>query len=173
MTRHLILALIAGTLAGCAGGDPGGWGSASSGGSGVRWSGPYGYPSPGYYGGPSYHGAPGYHGNPFYRRVPFRRADRYDGGRTFRPGRDVVCDRATATCYRDGEIDASETRDHFGNRAGRRVDRIRDAAGTNHVFRPDDDVVCNRRERVCFKDGHPDRSETRDFFGRKAARRVD
>ena len=64
------------------------------------------------------------------------------------------------------EIDASETRDVFGRRAAREVDRIRDAAGTNRIYRVDDDVVCNRRTKVCLKNGHPDNSETKDFFGR-------
>jgi hypothetical protein len=27
--------------------------------------------------------------------------------------------------------------------------------------------------QVCYKKGRPDRSETRDYFGKKAARRVD
>jgi hypothetical protein len=156
--------LAGGLLAGCSGAGPG-WNGGGDG-SGIRWSGPYD-PDPGYGGGlwgPRYGGGLGFPGNPAWG---------YGGGRTFRPSGDVVCDRATATCYRDGEIDASDTRDVFGNRAARRVDRLRDQAGTNRIFRPDDDVVCNRRERVCYKDGHPDRSETRDFFGKKAARRVD
>ena len=88
--------------------------------------------------------------------------------RTFSPRRDVVCDRATETCYRGREIDASETRDYFGKSAARKVDRIRDTQGTNRVFRVDDDVVCNRRDQVCYKNGRPDVSETRDYFGKKA-----
>jgi hypothetical protein len=157
MIRVLGVLLSVALLSACAATGGSGWG----GGPGVRWSGPYGGPGVAWPG-PRY-------GYGYPRGV-------YDdddwGSRRFRPRRDVVCDRATRTCYRDGEIDASETRDFFGNRAGRRVDRIRDAAGTNKIFRPDDDIVCNRRERVCFKDGRPDRSETRDFFGRRAARRM-
>jgi hypothetical protein len=154
-----VLSLVA-LLAACANTGVSGWGG---GGPGVRWSGPYG--------GPGVVGWPGrYYGYGFPRGV--YDDDDWRGGRRVRPRRDVVCDRATRTCYRDGEIDASETRDFFGNRAARRVDRIRDAAGTNKIFRPDDDIMCNRRERVCFKDGRPDRSETRDIFGKKAARRI-
>lgn len=134
---------------------------------GIRWSGPYRdpfYRPYGYYGRPAY----GYYGRPAYGYDrPWR-----NEGRLFRPRRDLVCDRATATCYRDGEIDASDTRDVFGRKAARKVDRLRDAAGTNHIFRPDDDVVCNRRERACYKDGRPDRSETRDAFGKKAAKKL-
>ena len=85
----------------------------------------------------------------------------------------MVCDRATETCYRGRDIDASETRDYFGKGAARQVDRIRDQAGTNRIYRVDDNVVCNRRSEVCYKNGRPDRSETRDYFGKKAARRVD
>lgn len=164
MVRGWVPLLFGGLLAGCV--SAGGGGSSDWAGNdpgGIRWSGPYG--------GPGVMADPFWRGRSYgYRPDPF-----YDGGsrRTFRPSRNVVCDRATSTCYRRGEIDASETRDYFGGRAGRRVDRIRDAAGTNKVFRADDDVVCNRRQRVCFKDGHPDRSETRDFFGKKAARRLD
>jgi hypothetical protein len=40
-------------------------------------------------------------------------------------------------------------------------------------FRPSRHVVCDPDDRVCYKNGHPDRSETRDYFGKKAARRVD
>lgn len=134
---------------------------------GVRWGGPYGGvhgPSGGgYWRGRDY----GYRDD--YRRLP---SERGHGGRTFRPGGNVICDRATETCYQGREIDASETREYFGNRAARRVDRIRDNAGTNRIFRPEDDVVCNRRSRVCLEDGRPDRSETREFFGKKAARRL-
>ena len=85
----------------------------------------------------------------------------------------MVCDRATETCYRGREIDASETRDNFGRGAARKVDRIRDTQGTNRVYRPSDNVVCNRRQQVCFKNGHPDVSETRDYFGKKASRKID
>lgn len=157
MIRALgILSLVA-LLAACADAGTSGWGG---GGPGVRWSGPYGGPGVGWPG-PRY-GFP---------RSAYEDDD-VGWGRRFRPRRDVVCDRETQACYRDGEIDASETRDVFGNRAGRRVDRVRDAAGTNKIFLPDDDVVCSRRERVCFKDGRPDRSETRDVFGKKAARQI-
>src|SRR3954447_8308588 len=40
-------------------------------------------------------------------------------------------------------------------------------------FRPSRHVVCDPDDRVCYKNGRPDRSETRDYFGKKAARRVD
>ncbi len=93
-------------------------------------------------------------------------------GGTFRPGPGVVCERATETCYCRGQIDASETRNVFGRKAAREVDRVRDWAGTNRIYRPSDDVACNRITKVCFKNGYPDRSETRDYFGKKAARRI-
>lgn len=104
---------------------------------------------------------------------PFGTGSTQGGGRTFRPAGDIVCDRATQTCYRHGQIDASDTRDYFGRRAAREVDQVRDQAGTNRIYRPSDDVVCNRSDKICYKNGHPDRSETRDYFGKKAARRVD
>jgi hypothetical protein len=166
MRRSMVCLVAAGLLAGCAALDGGGsYGTVGAGvaGPGIRWSGPYGAD-------PFYRSYPGpLVGQPYgYGVDPFGRG----GGRTFRPAGDVVCDRRTETCYRRGQIDASETRDYFGRGAARRVDRIRDRAGTNRIFRADDDVVCNRRDKVCFKNGHPDRSETRDFFGKKAARRV-
>lgn len=40
-------------------------------------------------------------------------------------------------------------------------------------FRPSRHVVCDPDDRVCYKNGHPDSSETRDYFGKKAGRRVD
>jgi hypothetical protein len=154
MRRSIGSLVAAGLLAGCAsldGGEPYGGAGVGVAGPGIRWSGPYG-------------------ADPFDRGYYGRGGG---GGRTFRPGGDVVCDRRTETCYRRGQIDASETRDYFGRGAARRVDRVRDQAGTNRIFRPDDNVVCNRRDKVCLKNGHPDRSETRDFFGKKAARRID
>ncbi len=177
--RPLAAVAVAALLAGCAGsGGSSGWVGGGGGDPGARWSGPYGSPyhgraygyppGGGYWRGRDY----GYrddHGS--YRSPYYRRAHRGDG-RLFRPYRSVVCDRATETCYRGGEIDASETRDHFGRSPAREADRIRDRAGTNSIFRPDDGVVCNRRERVCLRDGRPNRAETRDFFGKKAARRV-
>ena len=130
--------------------------------SGIRWSGLFGYD-------PYSRSSSVFGGNPYGSNRYGRSSD---GGRTFRPDRSVVCDRATETCYRGREIDASETRDYFGKSAARRVDRVRDAAGTNRIYRVDDEVVCNRSREVCLKNGRPDRSETRDFFGKKAARRV-
>jgi hypothetical protein len=175
MLRPLGPLLAVGLLAGCAiPGDDGSYGTGVAG-PGIRWSDPYGGAVQPPYGYGGYGYRPPVYAFPSWRYGGSRLGRGYGdgGGRTFRPGRDVVCDRATHTCYRDGEIDASETRDNFGRRAARRVDRIRDEAGTNKIFRPDDDVVCNRREKVCFKNGHPDRSETRDLFGKKAARRID
>src|SRR4051794_3649780 len=40
-------------------------------------------------------------------------------------------------------------------------------------FRPSRHVICDPDDQVCYKNGHPDPSETRDFFGKKAARRID
>jgi hypothetical protein len=116
-------------------------------------------------------------GDPFHRGVgspfvtPFGGGG--SGGRTFQPAWGVVCDRVTETCYRGRQIDASETRGNFGRGAAREVDRIRDAQGTNRIYRPSDNVVCNRLEQICFKNGHPDVSETRDYFGKKASRKID
>jgi Fels-1 Prophage Protein-like len=50
--------------------------------------------------------------------------------RFLRPGSDVVCDRASRLCYKDGKIDKSDTQGVFGDRAGDRADRLRDRLGT-------------------------------------------
>ncbi|HEX6011924.1 MAG TPA: hypothetical protein VFY87_09020, partial [Geminicoccaceae bacterium] len=146
MRRSIGSLVAAGLLAGCAsldGADPYGGAGVGVAGPGIRWSGPYGAD-------PFYRSYPGSLGRPYgYGVDPFGRSvDPFDrgyygrgGGRTFRPGGDVVCDRRTETCYRRGQIDASETRDYFGRGAARRVDRIRDQAGTNRIFRADDNVV--------------------------------
>lgn len=149
-------------LGGCV--SDGSFADGGPGSSGIQWGGPYGNDP--FAGGSSVFG-----NNPFDRNTTYGRSSQ--GGRTFSPDRNVVCDRATETCYRGREIDASETRDNFGKSAARRVDRIRDEAGTNRIYRVDDDVVCNRQREVCYKNGRPDRSETRDYFGKKAARQVD
>jgi hypothetical protein len=78
---------------------------------------------------------------------------------------DVVCDCDTQVCYRDDEIDEDETRYAFGRGASDRVDRIRRSYGTGEVFLRERDVVCVLRDRVCLKDGRPDREETSAFFG--------
>jgi hypothetical protein len=155
--RVLATILALGLLGGCV--SDGRFADGWPGSTGIQWGGPYDDD-------PFTGGSSAYGGNPFGGRAG-------QGGRTFSPDRNVVCDRATETCYRGREIDASETRDYFGRSAARRVDRIRDAAGTNRIYRVDDDVVCNRQQEVCYKNGRPDRSETRDYFGKKAARRVD
>ena len=147
-----------GLLAGCV--SDGSFRDGGPGSSGIQWSGPYGGDPFGRQNSPfGYPYGTGYQGGS-------------SGGRTYTPSRGVVCDRATETCYRGREIDASETRDQFGRSAARRVDRVRDAAGTNRIYRVDDDVVCNRLREVCYKNGRPDRSETKDFFGKNAARKV-
>ncbi|MGD9512038.1 MAG: hypothetical protein AB7I59_22510 [Geminicoccaceae bacterium] len=147
--------LGASLLAGCVT-DGGGFGN---GGSDIRWSGPVSQ-------------------DPFTRSPygfgpdPFGGWGRPSGSgsRTFRPRPGVVCDRATETCYRGRDIDASETRDVFGRSAAREVDRIRDEAGTNRIYRVSNKVVCDRRSKTCYKNGHPDNSETKDFFGRNLPR---
>ena len=51
-------------------------------------------------------------------------------------------------------------------------------APLSRVFSPDAGVVCDRRKAVCYKwhngshEWRPDRSDTRDNFGKKAARRL-
>lgn len=147
--RRVVALMAAGLIAGCVTG-PESAGPVTGTGWGGGYTDPYGYGS-----------------------GPFGDSLGRGTGRTFRPSPDVVCDRATETCYRRGQIDASETRDVFGRRAARDVDRVRDWAGTNRLYRPSDDVACNRATKVCYKNGRPDRSETRDYFGKKAARRID
>lgn len=108
-------------------------------------------------------GGGGYFGDPFG-------GPRY-GSRSYDNGR-VYCDQRTEVCYKDGDIDASETKEVFGKGASRRVDRVRDEAGTNNIFLPRNNTVCNRDEKVCYKNGQPDWSDTRDQFGKKAARKI-
>jgi Fels-1 Prophage Protein-like len=93
--------------------------------------------------------------------------------RFLRPGSDVVCDRATRICYKQGEVDKSDTQRVFGERAGDRADALRDRFGTARLFAPERGVACDRENRMCLEDGDPDRSLTRRFFGRRAARALD
>lgn len=90
--------------------------------------------------------------------------------RFLRPRSEVVCDRATRICYKKGEIDKSDTERMFGDRAGDRADDLRDRHGRARIFVPERDVSCDRERRVCLDDGDPDRSLTRRYFGRRAAR---
>lgn len=84
----------------------------------------------------------------------------------------VVCDRETEVCYKRGRIDSSETRDAFGKGPARRVRALQQEFGSNDVFLPRDNTVCDRNAEVCYKNGRPDWSDTRDQFGKKAARRL-
>jgi hypothetical protein len=94
-------------------------------------------------------------------------------GRFSRPRSDLVCDRATRICYKDGKIDKSDTQRMFGERAGDRADAIRDRHGGARIFVPERNVSCDRERRVCFDDGDPDRGLTRRYFGKRAARAID
>ncbi len=89
--------------------------------------------------------------------------------RFLRPGSDVVCDRASRICYKDGKVDKSDTQNVFGERAGDRADGLRDRLGTGQMFVPERDVACDRERRLCLEDGDPDRKLTRRYFGRDAA----
>jgi hypothetical protein len=93
--------------------------------------------------------------------------------RFLRPRSEVVCDRATRICYKQGKVDKSDTERVFGGRAGDRADDLRDRLGTARLFVPERDVACDRERRMCLDDGDPDRRLTRRYFGRRAARAVD
>ena len=84
----------------------------------------------------------------------------------------VTCDARTEVCYKNGRLDASETRDRFGKSASREVEQIRQQQGTGRVYVPRDGSVCNRQEGVCYKNGKPDWSATRDYIGKGAAKRL-
>ena len=90
-----------------------------------------------------------------------------------RPRAEVVCDRATRICYKQGKIDKSDTERVFGGRAGDRADGLRDRHGTAQLFVPERGVACDRESRLCLEDGDPDRRLTRRYFGRRAARSID
>src|ERR671918_395144 len=57
--------------------------------------------------------------------------------------------------------------------AGDKVDALRDRFSSSRLFAPERGVACNRESRVCLEDGDPDRSLTRRYFGRRAARALD
>lgn len=101
--------------------------------------------------------------------------DGFGGSNSRRYGRSndgVTCDSRTQICYKRGRLDASETRDAFGKGPSRDVERLREQQGTGRVYVPRDGSVCNRAEGVCYKNGKPDWSDTRDYIGKKAARRL-
>ena len=97
-----------------------------------------------------------------------RRDDRF-----LRPRAELVCDRTTRICYKDGFVDKSDTERVFGERAADRADDLRDRLGTPRVFVPEQGVACDRDRRLCLDDGDADRSLTRRYFGRRAARDLD
>jgi Fels-1 Prophage Protein-like len=102
--------------------------------------------------------------------VPYRARDPY---RFDRPRSGVVCDRGTSLCYKRGRLDRSETRDTFGDRAGERAGNLRDRRGTGQVFVPERGVSCDTRRKLCFDGGVADYSQTRRYFGARAADAVE
>lgn len=96
-----------------------------------------------------------------------------DPDRFLRPRSNVVCDRGTAICYKNGRVDKSETERVFGERAGDRADDLRDRRGTGNLFVPERGVSCNLERRVCFDGGFADYSLTRRYFGREAAEAIE
>ena len=125
----------------------------------------FGYPF-GFYGPPLFGYPFGFYGPPL---VVERDFVALRDGRFVAPERHVVCDLRTAACYKNGDIDASETKEFFGHDAARRVDRIRDQQHTNDIFLPGRNTVCNEPDRTCFRNGQPSRMLTRQFFGHMAA----
>jgi hypothetical protein len=97
------------------------------------------------------------------------------GGRYVQPSPEVTCDRKTEICYKRGHVDKTETQAAFGKKAARDADRLRDEVGTAHIYVPRNsgNSYCVNAEKVCYKNGKPDRSDTRDVYGKKAARRLD
>jgi len=124
---------------------------------------------------------------PFDRRLArgYERRDRPPGwaerlpqsvrsaNRFLRPRAELVCDRATRICYKQGEIDKSDTERMFGARAGDRADDLRDRYRSARVFVPARGVACDRERRMCLEDGDLDRRLTRRYFGRQAARDIE
>jgi hypothetical protein len=128
----------------------------------------YRYRAPGHYGG--YRERRGVRPPGWADDVPYRARDPY---RFERPRSGVVCDHDTNLCYKRGRIDKSETEGIFGGRAGDRADDLRDRRGTGRLFVPERGVTCDPGGKVCFDEGVADYSQTRRYFGRRAADAVD
>lgn len=97
-----------------------------------------------------------------------------NSGRYVRTSPEVICDRRTEICYKRGHIDRTETKAAFGKGAARDAERLREQLGTAHVYVPRNsgNSYCVNSEKVCYKNGQPDRSDTRDVYGKKAARKL-
>ena len=133
----------------------------------------------------------GYYGNRSVYRggsYPYYRDDRYwndryrrndddrlrDSNRRFvRPESDTTCDQRTRVCYRDKRANSSETRQYYGDRAARRVDRLTGDAETRRIFVPKRGAVCNNTSRVCSTGDDANRRLTREVYGKRAARKID
>lgn len=103
-----------------------------------------------------------YVGAPWRRQEPRER-------RFTRKSDDTVCDRRTSICYQNGEIDKTETKERFGNRAADRADDIRDRQRSANVYVPRRDTVCNDDRNRCYQDGRGNVRQTREYFGNRAA----
>jgi hypothetical protein len=91
--------------------------------------------------------------------------------RFVRPDDGLVCDQVTRVCYKQGNVDKSDTKEFFGRRAAKRADRLRDERGSAEIFVPEPGVACDPQRERCFADGEPDRDLTKRHFGRRAGRK--
>jgi hypothetical protein len=82
----------------------------------------------------------------------------------------VVCDRY-GRCWRPDRDDRS---DHWRVRPPDWAENLPDSARAKGRFvRPDSGLVCDQATRVCYKRGSVDKSDTKEVFGRRAAKRAD
>jgi hypothetical protein len=84
---------------------------------------------------------------------------------------EVVCDRY-GRCWR-----YDDDHEHDRYRTARPPDwaeELPDSEQERRRFvRPDDNLVCDQATRVCYKRGLVDKSDTKEFFGRRAAKHAD
>ena len=86
-----------------------------------------------------------------------------------RPQSGVVCDRRTNVCYKNGEARPERNQGCVRRPGTDRVEGIRKRNGTGKLFLPDRGVTCNSIRKVCYDDGVADFSQTRRYFGDRAA----
>ena len=87
-------------------------------------------------------------------------------------GDDVVCDRF-GRCWRADPGDRYDHRRRAARPPGWAEDLPEAARADERFIRPNSGLVCDQVTRVCYKRGNVDKSDTKNVFGRRAAKRAD
>lgn len=100
-------------------------------------------------------------GGPYYAWNPYYGDN--DGGRFFRPERDVTCDQERHVCFDRYGLSYTATKEYLGERYANHAVKI--YGNQILFFSPKRGVVCDRRAETCSDSDGFDRRWTHKVFG--------